>query len=135
MVRTQRRKKKNLYIAAWEPVWNAKPKDSKGRRAPGRVYDCNLCEASKDDRPKKRGCRSDKPGKAIPYGKQRIMSKRCPMSYRRFANEQSSAIFEAASDYDSQNVTGWPDEYAGAITEGVRWYLGHRAGAMEARRE
>ena len=136
MVEAYGRKKNSLYIAAWSPVWNAKPKDSKGRIPSGRKYDCRVCALSRNgDLPRRLGCESDKPGGGFYLiGTEKLKTKRCPQSVRRFADSQLSAIFETSDDYESSNVHGWPDQYAGAISEGVRWYLGHRGAAYEHRR-
>ena len=88
---------------------------------------------------KSKGCTTDKPkGGFYIIGNEKpkpLQVKRCPQSFLKFADDQMRTILDASGDYESSNVHGWPDEYAGAITEGVRWYLGHRGAAYEYRRD
>lgn len=57
---------------------------------------------------------------------------RCPAHYLSRPDPWRDRILSLYEDYDSSNITGWPDEYTGATVEAIRTLHRHIRGCQAA---
>lgn len=100
-----------LYLLARREQWNEA--DKRGARP----YNCNVCEIDAGYA-QMNGCHEKRKAPRR-FGPHSI--DRCPNHYLKTENHYRDEVIKLYQDYKAGVVEGWPDLYAGAIVDGVRY--------------